>query len=112
MNRIRYFWRWDTPKKYAINLRAYFRMISGIDNVMNRVIQHLDKVGVADNTIIIFCGDNGYYEGQRGFAGKWSHYEEHASCAADYLRSTRRKKTAWQGGRPNGAQHRHRNDHS
>ena len=44
MKRIRYFWRWDTPEKYAINLRAYFRMISGIDNVMNRVIQHLDKV--------------------------------------------------------------------
>jgi len=22
MNRIRYFWRWDTPEKYAINLRA------------------------------------------------------------------------------------------
>ena len=76
MNRIRYFWRWDTPEKYATNLRANHRMISGIDNVMNRVIQHLDKVGVADNTIIIFSGDNGYYEGQRGFAGKWSHYEE------------------------------------
>ena len=76
MNRIRYFWRWDTPEKYATNLRANHRMISGIDNVMNRVIQHLDKAGVADNTIIIFSGDNGYYEGQRGFAGKWSHYEE------------------------------------
>ena len=51
-------------------------MISGIDNVINRVTQHLEKAGVADNTIIIFTGDNGYYEGQRGFAGKWSHYEE------------------------------------
>ena len=76
MNRIRFFWRWDTPEKYATNLRAYYRMITGIDNVINRVIQHLEKAGVADNTIIIFSGDNGYYEGQRGFAGKWSHYEE------------------------------------
>ena len=76
MNRIRYFWRWDTPEKYATNLRAYYRMITGIDKVMNRVIQHLKKSDLNDNTIIIFSGDNGYYEGQRGFAGKWSHYDE------------------------------------
>ena len=76
MNRIRFFWRWDTPEKYATNLRAYYRMITGIDGVIGRVAKHLEKAGVADNTIIIFSGDNGYYEGQRGFAGKWSHYEE------------------------------------
>jgi len=76
MNRIRFFWRWDTPEKYATNLRAYYRMITGIDRVIDRVTKHLEKAGVADNTIIIFSGDNGYYEGQRGFAGKWSHYEE------------------------------------
>ena len=76
MNRIRFFWRWDTSEKYATNLRAYYRMITGIDNVIGRVVKHLEKVGMADNTIIIFSGDNGYYEGQRGFAGKWSHYEE------------------------------------
>ena len=76
MNRIRFFWRWDTPEKYATNLRAYYRMITGIDNVIGRVTKHLEKAGIANNTIIIFSGDNGYYEGQRGFAGKWSHYEE------------------------------------
>ena len=76
MNRIRFFWRWDTSEKYATNLRAYYRMITGIDNVIGRVVKHLEKAGMADNTIIIFSGDNGYYEGQRGFAGKWSHYEE------------------------------------
>ncbi len=76
MNRIRFFWRWDTPEKYAINLRAYYRMITGIDRVIDRVTKHLEKAGMAENTVIIFSGDNGYYEGQRGFAGKWSHYDE------------------------------------
>ena len=76
MNRIRFFWRWDTPEKYATNLRAYYRMITGIDGVIGRVVKHLEKAGMTDNTIIIFSGDNGYYEGQRGFAGKWSHFEE------------------------------------
>ena len=32
--------------------------------------------GIAGNTVVIFNGDNGYYKGSRGFAGKWSHYEE------------------------------------
>ena len=76
MNRDRWFWRWDTPEKYHVNLRAYYRMISGFDNTIGRVLGELKKLKLDSNTIIIFSGDNGYYEGQRGFAGKWSHYEE------------------------------------
>lgn len=75
-NRERYFWRWDTEEKYQTNLRAYFRMISGYDNVMKRVITTLKEKGLDKNTVIIFSADNGYYMGNRGFAGKWSHYEE------------------------------------
>lgn len=76
LNRIRYFWRWDTPEKYQKNMRAYFRMISGIDHVVGRIRQELEKQKLADNTVIIYMGDNGYYMGDRGFAGKWSHYEQ------------------------------------
>ncbi len=75
-NRTRWFWRWDTPEKYQKNVRAYFRMISGVDHVMGRVLAELEKLGMADNTVVIFSGDNGYYLASRGFAGKWSHYEE------------------------------------
>ncbi|MCF7669884.1 MAG: sulfatase [Verrucomicrobia bacterium] len=76
LNRQRYFWRWDTPEKYKTNMRAYFRMISGIDHAIGRVITKLEKTGMAGNTVIIYAADNGYYMGDRGFAGKWSHYEE------------------------------------
>ena len=76
MNRDRYYWRWDTPEKYQKNMRAYFRMISGIDRVIGRIRDELKKNGQDENTIIIYMGDNGYYMGDRGFAGKWSHYEE------------------------------------
>jgi len=76
MNRKRWFWRWDTPEKYQKNMRAYFRMISGVDRVVGRVLAALEKQGVADNTVVIYTGDNGYYMGDRGFAGKWSHYEQ------------------------------------
>ncbi|MEM7385613.1 MAG: sulfatase [Verrucomicrobiota bacterium] len=76
MNRHRWFWRWDTPEKYDRNLRDYYRMISGIDGVMGRVLKALDTLGLAENTVVVFMGDNGYYQGNRGFAGKWSHYED------------------------------------
>ncbi|MDP6355549.1 MAG: sulfatase-like hydrolase/transferase [Planctomycetota bacterium] len=76
LNRQRWFWRWDTPEKYQKNVRAYYRMISGIDNVMARVLREAESLGFAKDTVVIFSGDNGYYKGQRGFAGKWSHYEE------------------------------------
>jgi arylsulfatase A-like enzyme len=76
MNRDRWFWRWDTPKKYQTNIRAYFRMISGIDHAIGRVLAELKTQGLDKNTVIIYAGDNGYYMGDRGFAGKWSHYEQ------------------------------------
>lgn len=76
MNRDRYFWRWDTPEKYDRNMRHYFRMLSALDRNVGRVMEELKRRGLADNTVIVFMGDNGYYMGERGFAGKWSHYEQ------------------------------------
>ena len=76
INRERFFWGYDTPEKYQTNLRAYFRMISGIDRAIGRVIAALEQAGLADNTIIVYSADNGYYLGDRGFQGKWSHFEE------------------------------------
>lgn len=76
MNRERFFWRWDTPEKYQTNMRAYFRMISGIDRVIGRIQKTLKELELDRNTVIIYMADNGYYMGDRGFAGKWSHYEQ------------------------------------
>ena len=76
MNRDRFFWRWDTSEKYQINMRAYFRMISGIDCAIGRIRKTLEELKLDRNTVIIYTADNGYYMGDRGFAGKWSHYEQ------------------------------------
>jgi len=76
MHNDRFKWRWDTPQKYQNNMRNYLRMISGIDNVIGRVIAKLKAKGLAENTIFIYAADNGYYAGNRGFAGKWTHYDE------------------------------------
>ena len=76
INRQRWFWGYDTPEKFETNVRAYYRMISGIDKGVARVLAALEAAGLADNTIIVYSADNGYYLGDRGFQGKWSHYEE------------------------------------
>lgn len=76
INRERYFWRWNTDLKYQTNMRAYLRMVSGIDGAIGRFTAALEEAGLAENTIIVYSADNGYYMGNRGFAGKWSHYDE------------------------------------
>jgi arylsulfatase A-like enzyme len=76
INRERYFWRWNTSKKYQTNMRAYYRMVSGIDGAIGRFMKALEEAGLADNTIIVYSADNGYHMGNRGLAGKWSHFDE------------------------------------
>ena len=65
INRERFFWRWNTDEKYRTNMRAYLRMVSGIDGAIGRFIEELEKAGLADNTIIVYSADNGY-TGNRG----------------------------------------------
>jgi len=76
INRERYFWRWNTDEKYQTNMRAYYRMVTGIDGAIGRFQEALEEAGLAENTIIVYSADNGFHMGNRGFAGKWSHYEE------------------------------------
>lgn len=75
-NRDRYFWCCDTPEKYQRNMRGYYRMISGVDSAIGRVLAELTRLGLDGNTVVIYMADNGYYMGDRGFSGKWSHYEQ------------------------------------
>ncbi len=76
INRERFFWRWNTDERYQTNMRAYYRMVSGIDGAIGRFLKALKEAGLADNTIIVYSADNGYHMGNRGLAGKWSHFEE------------------------------------
>jgi arylsulfatase A-like enzyme len=100
MNRDRWFWRWDTPEKYKLNMRAYYRMLTGMDGVIGRVQNTLQEKEFTENTVIIYTADNGYYMGDRGFAGKWSHYEESLRVPLiiddPRLRNKKRNRTASQ----------------
>ena len=79
MNRYRWFWRFDSPEdrpnKPEEMTKGYYRMISGVDAAIQQVIDHLEAEGQLDNTVVVLMGDNGYYLGERGYAGKWLSHE-------------------------------------
>lgn len=75
MNRERWFWRFDTPEKYQEMVKGYYRMISGVDMALGRLLMELKRLERHRDTIIILMSDNGYFLGERGFAGKWTMHD-------------------------------------
>lgn len=74
-NRTRWYWRYDTPQKYQHSVKGYHRMIAGIDREIGKIREKLAEKGMAENTVIILMGDNGYFLGERQLAGKWLLYD-------------------------------------
>jgi arylsulfatase A-like enzyme len=56
--------------------RGYYRLVTGVDDAIGRITRVLEEKGMADNTIIILIGDNGFYLGEHGLAGKWYGHNE------------------------------------
>ena len=76
MGRHRWAWRFDERQKQIRRTKDYWRMITGVDQALARIILSLRENGFEDNTVIVFTSDNGYFLGERGLAGKWLIYEE------------------------------------
>jgi arylsulfatase A-like enzyme len=53
-----------------------FRCIYAADEEVGRMLKALDDLKLAENTMIIFVGDNGYYEGEHTLGDKRTAYEE------------------------------------
>ncbi|CAA6690003.1 Unannotated [Lentimonas sp. CC19] len=72
----RYETYYSTPEKRAETIRKRYRLITGVDHCVGRVVDALEKYGLSDNTVIIFMGDNGYLTGEHAMAEKYFMYEE------------------------------------
>jgi arylsulfatase A-like enzyme len=64
-----------TPEIVQEHLAAYYAMITHLDAQVGEVMKALEATGKADNTLVIFAGDNGLAVGQHGLFGKQNLYD-------------------------------------
>ncbi len=64
------------PPARPREIRWYFRLLAAMDRDVGRILETLDRLGLSENTVVIFASDNGYYQGEHGLRGKQSAYEE------------------------------------
>lgn len=50
---------WYDDKDWDINTKRYAALITHMDKAIGRVINELDKLGIRENTLVIFASDNG-----------------------------------------------------
>jgi iduronate 2-sulfatase len=66
----------DELRRKAV--QAYYASISFMDAQVGRVVAALDRLGLAESTIIVFTSDHGYHLGEHGLWQKQSIFEESA----------------------------------
>lgn len=66
----------STPELRQETTRDYYRLITGVDEVVGNLVAQLKNLKIDGNTIIIFMGDNGFSLGEHGLEGKWFGFEE------------------------------------
>lgn len=62
--------------KYQRYMRDYLATVRSVDDNVGRVLDYLDKNGLSDNTLVVYCSDQGFYLGEHGWFDKRFMYEE------------------------------------
>ncbi|NQZ56358.1 MAG: sulfatase [Lentisphaeraceae bacterium] len=61
---------------YQEFFKGYLRLVRGVDDNVGRIMTYLEESGLADNTIVIYTSDNGFFMGEHGWFNKMWMYEE------------------------------------
>ena len=62
--------------KYNRYIKDYLRTIKSIDDGVGEVLDYLEENGLADNTIVVYTSDQGFYLGEHGWFDKRFMYKE------------------------------------
>jgi arylsulfatase A-like enzyme len=66
--RVRYY--------YQRYIKDYLRCIASVDDSVGRILDYLDEAGLAENTLVIYSSDQGFFLGEHGWYDKRWMYEE------------------------------------
>lgn len=64
-----------TKWKYQRYMQDYLACVQGVDDGVGRILDYLDENDLAENTIVIYSADNGWYLGDLGMYDKRFMYE-------------------------------------
>lgn len=62
--------------KYQTYMKDYMRCTWGVDESVGRILDELDALGLAENTVVMYSSDQGFYMGEHGWFDKRFMYEE------------------------------------
>lgn len=62
--------------KFQRYMQDYLATIKSVDESVGRVLDYLEKNGLAENTIVVYTSDQGFYLGEHGWFDKRFMYEE------------------------------------
>ncbi len=62
--------------KYERYIKDYLRCVAGVDENVGRLLDYLDQSGLAQNTVVVYSSDQGFYLGEHGWFDKRFMYEE------------------------------------
>lgn len=62
--------------KYQRYMQDYLACISSVDDNVGRVLDYLDESGLAENTLVVYTSDQGFYLGEHGWFDKRFIYDE------------------------------------
>jgi N-acetylglucosamine-6-sulfatase len=63
-------------ERWAARERDQYRCLMGVEDAVGRLLGFLDEQKLADETIVYYAGDNGFFHGEHGLHGKTEAYEE------------------------------------
>ena len=60
---------------YQKTIRTFYRTVTRADTAVGEILAELKRLGLDDNTVVIFSSDHGTLLGDHGLFGKWLMYE-------------------------------------
>lgn len=72
--------------KFQRYIKDYLRCVKAVDDAIGEMLNYLDDSGLAENTIVVYTSDQGFYIGEHGWFDKRFMYEEslHMPCLIKY----------------------------